>query len=153
MAMMAHELTTSGRPFLWVVRPDCRELLPQEFLDEVNERGMVVGWSPQDRVLNHSSVGCFLTHCGWNSMLETLTAGVGVRLKAPVEHNALHAAIEAVMDGPDAKAIKEHAAKWKEATKMAVAKGGSSDRNIESFVDEVKKRATSGGNGAIFKFS
>ncbi|KAJ4801445.1 Glycosyltransferase [Rhynchospora pubera] len=173
MAMMAHELMTSGRPFLWVVRPDCRELLPQGFLEEVKGKGMVVGWSPQNSVLNHSSVCCFLTHCGWNSTLETLTAGVpviaypqwgdqvtnakflvdiykvGVKLKAPVERNALHAAIESVMDGPNAKAIKEHAAKWKEATKMALAKGGSLDRNIQSFVDEVKKRATSGGNGHI----
>ncbi|KAJ3703462.1 hypothetical protein LUZ61_007167 [Rhynchospora tenuis] len=178
MAKMAHELMTNGRPFLWVVRPDCREHLPQGFLEEVKGRGMVVGWSPQDSVLNHSSVGCFLTHCGWNSVLETLTTGVsviaypqwgdqvtnakflvdiykvGVRLKALMERNALHAAIEAVMDGPDAKAIKEQAAKWKEAAKIAVAKGGSSDRNIESFVDEVKKRA-SGDNGyrPIVKFS
>ncbi|KAJ4758049.1 Glycosyltransferase [Rhynchospora pubera] len=172
MAEMAHELTTNGKPFLWVVRPDCRELLPQGFIEEVKGRGMVVGWSPQDSVLNHGSVGCFLTHCGWNSVLETLTAGVpviaypqwgdqvtdakflvdiykvGVRLKAPVERNALHAAIEAVMDGPDAEAIKEHATKWKEAAKMAVAKDGSSDRNIQSFVDEVKKRLA-GGNGCI----
>ncbi|XP_078181839.1 gallate 1-beta-glucosyltransferase 84A24-like [Carex rostrata] len=168
MAEMAHELTTNGRPFLWVVRPDCHELLPQGFLEEVKERGMVVGWSPQDSVLNHSSTGCFLTHCGWNSVLETLTAGVpviaypqwgdqvtdakflidiykvGVRLKSPVERNALHRAIEAVMDGSDGDAIKEHAAKWKEAAKTAVARGGSSDLNIQAFVDEVMNRAADG---------
>jgi gallate 1-beta-glucosyltransferase len=166
MTDMAHELLTNSRPFLWVIRPDCHELLPEGFLEEVKGRGMVVGWSPQDSVLNHGSVGCFLTHCGWNSVLETLTAGVpvlaypqwgdqvtdakflvdiykvGVRLKAPVEHKVLHSAIEAVMDGPNAEAIKERATKWKEAAKAAVAKGGSSDRNIQAFVDEVIKRAT-----------
>ncbi|KAF3325173.1 cinnamate beta-D-glucosyltransferase-like protein [Carex littledalei] len=166
MTEIAYELTTNGRPFLWVVRPDSHEHLPQGFLEEVKERGMVVGWSPQDSVLNHNSTGCFLTHCGWNSMLETLTAGVpaiaypqlgdqitdakflvdiykvGVRLKGPVQRNALHAAIEGVMGGQDAEAIKEHAAKWKEAGKTALSKGGSSDRNIQAFVDEVMKRAT-----------
>ncbi|XP_078182358.1 gallate 1-beta-glucosyltransferase 84A24-like [Carex rostrata] len=168
MAEMAHALTTNGRPFLWVVRPDCRELLPQGFHEEVKGRGMVVGWSPQESVLNHSSTGCFLTHCGWNSVLETLTAGVpviaypqwgdqvtdakflvdiykvGVRLKAPVQRNALHAAIEEVMDGSGAKGMKENAAKWKETANTAVAKGGSSDRNIQAFVDEVMKRAAGG---------
>jgi gallate 1-beta-glucosyltransferase len=171
MTDMAHELLANGRPFLWVVRPDCRELLPDGFLEVVEGRGMVVAWSPQDSVLNHAAVGCFLTHCGWNSVLETLTAGVpvlaypqwgdqvtdakflvdiykvGVRLNSPVERNALHAAIETVMDGPSAEAIKEQAAKWKDAAKTAVAKGGSSDRNIQAFVDEVTKRATDMNNG------
>ncbi|KAF3329406.1 cinnamate beta-D-glucosyltransferase-like protein [Carex littledalei] len=148
MTEIAYELTTNGRPFLWVVRPDSRELLPQGFLEEVKGRGMVVGWSPQDSVLNHNSTGCFLTHCGWNSMLwllfDTLRLelNVGVRLKGPVQRNALHAAIEGVMGGQDAEAIKEHAAKWKEAGKTALSKGGSSDRNIQAFVDEVMKRAT-----------
>ncbi|KAF3327085.1 cinnamate beta-D-glucosyltransferase-like protein [Carex littledalei] len=165
MVEMANGLTTNGRSFLWVVRSSCQELLPQGFLEKVKGKGLVVGWSPQDNVLNHSSIGCFLTHCGWNSVLETLTAGVpviaypqfgdqlpdakflvdiykvGVRLKSPVQCTALHAAIEAVMDGTDANGIKENATKWKIAAKTAVAKGGSSDRNIEAFVDEVMKRA------------
>ncbi|KAK2630756.1 hypothetical protein QOZ80_UnG0726850 [Eleusine coracana subsp. coracana] len=76
VAEMAHGLASTGRPFLWVVRPDARPLLPAGFLAE--GRGMVVPWSPQERVLAHASTACFLTHCGWNSTLETLAAGVPV---------------------------------------------------------------------------
>jgi len=75
---MAHGLASMGRPFLWVVRPDTQPHLPAGFLDSVSVRGAVVPWSPQERVLAHPSTACFLTHCGWNSMLETVAAGVPV---------------------------------------------------------------------------
>ncbi|KAM0879939.1 hypothetical protein ACQ4PT_033904 [Festuca glaucescens] len=78
LAELAYGLASSGRPFLWVVRADCRAMLPQGYLDSIVGRGMVVPWSPQDLVLAHPSTACFLTHCGWNSTLETLAAGVPV---------------------------------------------------------------------------
>ncbi|XP_043714879.1 UDP-glycosyltransferase 88F3-like [Telopea speciosissima] len=87
-------LERSGQRFLWVVRqpvsednnkhlawehkdPDLETLLPQGFLDRNKERGLVVkSWAPQVEVLNHESVGEFVTHCGWNSDLEAVCAGV-----------------------------------------------------------------------------
>ncbi|XP_024027546.1 UDP-glycosyltransferase 88A1-like [Morus notabilis] len=87
-------LERSGQRFLWVVRnpppkkdqsvviwdspdPDLDSLLPQGFLDRTKGRGLVVkNWVPQVELLNHGSVGGFVTHCGWNSVLESICAGV-----------------------------------------------------------------------------
>ncbi|XP_020267001.1 LOW QUALITY PROTEIN: putative UDP-glucose glucosyltransferase, partial [Asparagus officinalis] len=81
MTEMANGLLNCGRPFLWVVRDDCRKLLPAEIMERVKDsNGMLVSWSPQEKVLSHRSSGCFLTHCGWNSTLEALTAGCGVKV-------------------------------------------------------------------------
>lgn len=79
---LALGLELSGRPFLWVIRSNLtntgsRVEYPEGFLDRVCGGGVgkIVEWAPQEKVLSHPSVGCFLSHCGWNSTLEGLTAG------------------------------------------------------------------------------
>lgn len=81
-------LEKSGHRFLWVLKnpnpnnpnqpdPDMNSLLQEGFLHRTADRGLVVkSWAPQVAVLSHDSVGGFLTHCGWNSVLESLRFGV-----------------------------------------------------------------------------
>ncbi|KAL6634400.1 hypothetical protein ACP70R_027071 [Stipagrostis hirtigluma subsp. patula] len=78
-------LANSGYEFLLVIRNDDESkgagggsttVLPPEFVEETKERGYVTSWCPQDEVLRDEAVGVFLTHCGWNSMLESITSGM-----------------------------------------------------------------------------
>ncbi|PQM37506.1 7-deoxyloganetin glucosyltransferase [Prunus yedoensis var. nudiflora] len=75
-------LANSKHPFLWIVRPDVVEgdsaILPDEFFEEIKDRGYIASWCLQDQVLAHPSVGAFLTHTGWNSTLESVSEGVPV---------------------------------------------------------------------------
>lgn len=85
---MALGLEKSGQRFLWVVRnppieelgvedPSLEDILPKGFVERTKERGLVVRkWAPQVEVLSHDSVGGFVTHCGWNSVLEAVCNGV-----------------------------------------------------------------------------
>ncbi|XP_037459733.1 anthocyanidin 5,3-O-glucosyltransferase-like [Triticum dicoccoides] len=92
---LAIGLEASGKRFLWVVRspprdiddpakkldkllePDLEALLLEGFLERTKGTGLVVkSWAPQCYVLAHDAVGAFVMHYGWNSVLETLMAGV-----------------------------------------------------------------------------
>ncbi|KAM0912081.1 hypothetical protein ACQ4PT_013038 [Festuca glaucescens] len=81
---LALGLELSGLSFLWVVRPDILQGgavhdYPESFLDRVcgaGGRGKLVAWSPQQRVLAHPAVACFVSHCGWNSTMEGVRNGV-----------------------------------------------------------------------------
>jgi hypothetical protein len=86
---VATGLERSGHRFLWALRgppaagsrhpsdADLDELLPEGFLERTEGRGLVwPKWAPQKAVLAHQAVGGFVTHCGWNSTLESLWHGV-----------------------------------------------------------------------------
>ncbi|XP_043708481.1 UDP-glucose flavonoid 3-O-glucosyltransferase 7-like [Telopea speciosissima] len=69
-------LDTSGHPFIWVVRSEEREI-PEGFKERNEGKGLIIrDWAPQVLILDHPAVGGFVTHCGWNSTLESVSAGV-----------------------------------------------------------------------------
>ncbi|CAN6454491.1 unnamed protein product [Victoria cruziana] len=91
IAEIAHGLERSGQRFLWSmrVRPnsasrfsepkdaDPREVLPEGFLERTEEKGLVwPKWAPQLAILSHPAIGGFVSHCGWNSTLESVWFGV-----------------------------------------------------------------------------
>ncbi|KAK1423347.1 hypothetical protein QVD17_18646 [Tagetes erecta] len=77
---LALALELSNKPFLWVVRPgltkECAPSYPKGYMDRVGSRGRIVSWAPQQKVLSHPSVACFMSHCGWNSTLEGVRNGL-----------------------------------------------------------------------------
>ncbi|KAK5776813.1 hypothetical protein PVK06_044778 [Gossypium arboreum] len=84
MEALALGLEKSGTRFVWVVktgstqaREDEFENVPDGFEEQVASRGLVIReWAPQVSILNHEAVGGFLSHCGWNSVLEGIVGGV-----------------------------------------------------------------------------
>ncbi|GLT70546.1 hypothetical protein SLA2020_426190 [Shorea laevis] len=164
---IAWGLKESNLPFLWVAK-ESEEKLPVEFLSSIGEAGLIVTWCNQLEVLAHPGIGCFITHCGWNSTLEGLSLGVpmvgvsqwsdqptnakfiedvwkvGVRAKKDEEgivtRDEVARCISEVMVGERSEEIKKSASKWRDLAKGAVSTGGSSDRNIEQFVGKLMKK-------------
>ncbi|KAG6745977.1 hypothetical protein POTOM_050487 [Populus tomentosa] len=163
---IAWGLKASNRPFLWVLK-ESEKKLPAGFLNSVGETGMVVSWCNQLEVLAHQAIGCFVTHCGWNSTLEGLGLGVpmvcvtersdqpmnakfvedvwkvGVRTKKDevgiVTREELEKCIRGAMDGESGEEIKRNANKWRELARSAVSVGGTSDMNINEFVVKLQE--------------
>ncbi|EXC17298.1 UDP-glucose flavonoid 3-O-glucosyltransferase 7 [Morus notabilis] len=79
---IAMALEAWGKHFIWTVRKEKlqegkEEWLPEGFEKRMEGKGLVIrGWAPQVLILEHEAVGGFVTHCGWNSTLEGVCAGL-----------------------------------------------------------------------------
>ncbi|KAL4204141.1 hypothetical protein AMTRI_Chr01g108240 [Amborella trichopoda] len=173
---LAHGLEKSGQRFLWVIRTpevtegpaafftveskgDPKAYLPQGFLERTKGVGMVVpSWAPQTRVLAHAATGGFLTHCGWNSTLESFQNGIPLiawPLYAEQKMNAIllvdeikvairpkmqedgiikveeiDRVVRGLMEGEEGKALRAKMRDLRDAASTAVAEGGSSYHSV-----------------------
>jgi hypothetical protein len=109
---IACALEHCGHRFLWSLRKpssqegkiespsdylNFQEILPEGFLDRTLKIGKVIGWAPQVDILAHPAVGGFASHCGWNSILESVRFGVPVAtwpLYAEQQFNAFQMVID-----------------------------------------------------------
>ncbi|KAE8665724.1 7-deoxyloganetin glucosyltransferase [Hibiscus syriacus] len=158
-------LANSKHPFLWIVRPDVvmgeSAVLPKEFFEEVKDRGFIGSWCPQDLVLSHRSVAAFLTHCGWNSTLESIsrgvpvicwpffaeqqtncrfactTWGIGMEVNPDVNRNDVEALVKEMIGGENGKKMKDKALDWKNKAEVATDVAGSSYNNFDKFIEQV----------------
>ncbi|KAL7235913.1 hypothetical protein ACSBR1_019238 [Camellia fascicularis] len=159
-------LANSRKNFLWMIRPDLvmggAQALPTEFIAETKERGLIASWCPQERVLNHPAIAGFITHSGWNSTIESITAGVPMicwPFSSEQQVNCLYACTEwdigmaidgddvgkneveklvrELMEGEKGTMMKNKAMNWKRKSQDATGPGGSSYLNLERLLDEM----------------
>lgn len=172
---LAFGLEESGQRFLWVVKSpndkanasyfnaethhDPLGYLPDGFLDRVKNRGLVVSsWAPQVEILSHESTGGFLTHCGWNSILESVVNGVPMiawplyaeqrmnavfltddlrvacRVKVDengvVGRNEIDSCVRCLFEGEDGRKMRLKMSELKDLGAMALSQDGSSTRSL-----------------------
>ncbi|KAJ0986819.1 hypothetical protein J5N97_005175 [Dioscorea zingiberensis] len=169
-------LERSGARFVWCVR--ATSAVPDEgFERRVKGRGVVVrGWAPQVALLSHRAVGSFLTHCGWNSVLEAVVAGVvmltwpmgadqfinarllkevGVAVGMSEGSNSVPYPDElarVVAESVDpSRNQRKRALELREKALKAVKQGGSSFRDLEGFVQALRKPSQENNNIYILR--
>ncbi|KAL3622219.1 hypothetical protein CASFOL_033630 [Castilleja foliolosa] len=186
---LALGLEMSEQRFLWVLRcpngttsnsnyfdidrsGDPLAYLPKGFVERTQGRGLVVPlWAPQAKVLAHGSVSAFLTHCGFNSILESVVHGVPmiawplyaeqkmnavmlhedikVALRPRVGENGLVGRVEIVnvvkglMEGEEGKGIRRRIRDLKDAAKIVLSENGSSTKLLADLATKWKSNNAS----------
>ncbi|KAH0699069.1 hypothetical protein KY284_013284 [Solanum tuberosum] len=189
MIELAWGLELSQQKFVWVVRPPSDgdadsaylnsngshthgtfEYLPEGFLTRTKDMGLVVPmWAKQAEILSHSSVGGFMSHCGWNSTIESLTNGVpmiawplhaeqkmnatmltedlGVAIRPAVlptkklaKREEIQGMVRILMDTKEGKSIREKAKKLKISAENALSEGGSSYNSMCELVKDIRPK-------------
>ncbi|XP_031117560.1 anthocyanidin 3-O-glucosyltransferase 5-like [Ipomoea triloba] len=188
-AELAWGLENSQQRFVWVVRPPCDggpdnsinpkleggdgaapDYLPEGFLARTRDVGFVVQmWANQMEILTHPSVGGFLSHCGWNSTLESLTnnvpmvawplyaeqkmnatmlakeVGVAVRPAVTptvkvVRREEIERMVRTLLQHNEGKGIREKVKKVKASGDIALSKGGSSYNSMCELLKDIHTR-------------
>ncbi|PKA53430.1 UDP-glycosyltransferase 87A2 [Apostasia shenzhenica] len=167
MEEIAGGLAGSGAAFLWIVRDELHRELIRNRVEQgsAGGRGFVSPWCEQLRVLCHPAVGGFLTHCGWNSVMEGAYAGVpmltfplfwdqepnsklvveewgiGLRLKE-AKRESVEGMVRELMDldGKESRERRSRAAEIRELSRKAVEEGGASSMRLDEFLGKIRKK-------------
>ncbi|CAK9222127.1 unnamed protein product [Sphagnum troendelagicum] len=167
---LAAGLESSGVHFLWVVRiptgEDVATFLPDGFLERTKDRGLVyLSWAPQARILGHPAIGGFLTHCGWNSISESMVTGVPMitwplegdqmlnsqlcveilkvaiavhkKLNEIVGQEEIERVVRLLMEDTTGDVLRNKAKEVSQITQSTFLPGGSSRKNLDRFVKEL----------------
>ncbi|XP_014522843.1 7-deoxyloganetin glucosyltransferase-like [Vigna radiata var. radiata] len=163
-------LANSKRPFLWIIRPDLviggSMILSSEFANEISDRGLIASWCPQEQVLNHPSIGGFLTHCGWNSTFESVCAGVpmlcwqvstdqpincrsicsewgiGIEINTDVKRKEVEKNVNELMSGEKGKEMRQKVMQLKKKVEEETRSSGLSYMNLDKVISEVFLKQT-----------
>ncbi|XVE93138.1 hypothetical protein REPUB_Repub01dG0164300 [Reevesia pubescens] len=158
-------LANSKKQFLWIIRPDLVKgeaaILPPEFVSETKDRGKLASWCPQEQVLKHPSIGGFLSHMGWNSTIESISAGVpmlclpfladqqtncrfactewgiGMEIDNNVKKDQVEMLVRELIKGEKGVEMKAKAIDWKKKAEEASRPRGSSFLNLDKLLTEV----------------
>lgn len=176
-------LEDSGVPFLLVLRSNVVDtegsegsgvgqnvdpILPSGFSERTKDKGLIVSWAPQSSVLRHPATAGFLSHCGWNSILESIGFGVPMlcypfttdqpmnaryavsvwkvgleferRPDGSVARHEVDTKVRALMTEEGTQCRLE-AIRWSGIARKAVERGGSSYNNMAAFVADMHRRA------------
>ncbi|XP_010276696.2 PREDICTED: anthocyanidin 3-O-glucosyltransferase 7-like [Nelumbo nucifera] len=159
LAAIAEGLEAKGAPFLWSLREKFQEHLPTGFVERTRGKGVLVPWAPQKLILEHPAVGVFVSHCGWNSVTESIAGGVpmvyrplygdqklngrmvsdvwriGVEIEGGVfTRDGVVNALDLILSKDEGTKIREKVGALSEIEKKAVGPGGSSTENFKTLV-------------------
>ncbi|XP_021894492.1 UDP-glucose iridoid glucosyltransferase-like [Carica papaya] len=162
---MAWGLANSKQPFLWVIRSSQKiasewiESFTKDFKNSVGERGCIVRWAPQKKVLAHDAVGGFWTHCGWNSTLESICEGVpmicrpcygdqnvtaryvsqvwkvGWQYENELKRGVIEKIVQRLMVEEEGKEMRKRARDLKHMVEASIDKDGPSRNSLNEFVE------------------
>ncbi|CAN4081007.1 unnamed protein product [Withania somnifera] len=175
---LAMGLEQSKQRFIWVLREadrgdifagEARKVeLPEGFEERVKRVGLVVReWAPQPEILAHKSTGGFMSHCGWNSCIESITMGVPIaawpmhsdqpmtgflvteilktgllvreweKREELVNASTIENIVRKLMASEEGNAIRERAEELGEAVRRSTEKGGASRMELDSFITHI----------------
>ncbi|KAI3949588.1 hypothetical protein MKW92_000953 [Papaver armeniacum] len=144
---LALGLEMSQQRFLWVVRSpsdkDPFDFLPKGFIERTKKHGLVVpSWAPQVQVFSHVSTGGFLTHCGWNSTLESVVHGVPLiapkaNIQGIIGRDEISRVVKGLMQGEEGKRLRSKMRDLKDASAGVLAENGSSSKALAEVANKM----------------
>jgi cis-zeatin O-glucosyltransferase len=180
---LAEALRSSKQRFIWVLRDADRgnifadagesrhhEKMLSLFTKDTEGTGLVItGWAPQLEILAHGATAAFMSHCGWNSTVESLSHGkpilawpmhcdqpwdaelvcnylkAGILVRPWEKHGEVIAAetiqevIEEAMVSDKGMAVRRRAAALGDAVRASIADGGSSRKDLDDFIAYISR--------------